>query len=88
MGGSIPEESTKYLISDLLHPLISDRIRVIVDSRGFFAQRAHEEVLQGAWTRFSVRSALHGDEGHAAAISAPWSSRPAVGLGLRGRQRA
>jgi fructose-1-phosphate kinase PfkB-like protein len=44
VGGSVPEECTEHLISDLLRPLIGEGVRVIVDSRGSFAQRAHEEI--------------------------------------------
>jgi len=44
IGGSVPEESSECIISDLLRPLINQRVKVIVDSRGLFAQRAYIEV--------------------------------------------
>lgn len=44
MGGSVPEESSQYIIKELVHPLIKQGLKVIVDSRGSFAQGVYKEV--------------------------------------------
>lgn len=44
IGGSVPEESSECIISDLLRPLINQGVKVIVDSRGSFAQKLYKEV--------------------------------------------
>lgn len=43
IGGSVPEDSANYLISDLVTPLIKQGVKVIVDSRGTFARNVYKE---------------------------------------------
>lgn len=59
IGGSVPEESSEYLVWNMVRPLIKQGTKVIIDSRGLFAKKTYKEVPYVAMYNREVRLNPH-----------------------------